>query len=325
MRKLFLHAKAFARIEDALTTYSDRLSPLIIDDEGDLKHPWGESEADGVIAFGTPDAYFSPSVMTFVQTLIGFERLDWFQSSAAGTEHPILQAIGKKAALYTGCHEQSEAIAEWVLWAGFDHFQNGAARRQTQIDRAWTRLPAREISDTHWLIVGFGAIGAATGKRLKALGARVTGVRRSGGTSDAADAMITPDALAETLPSADAVLLCLPLTDATDSIADATFFVAMKPGSLFLNVGRGGLVDEAALLAALDSGQVGRAALDVVREEPLPPDNPIWTQPDLTLTAHISAQSAQSTARTDQLFLRNLEQFLTGGTLHHVVDSREFS
>ena len=190
MRHLLIHAKSFARIEDALKPFSDRISPLVLDDEGHLTHPWGESEAVSAIAYGTQDAYFSPAAATFFQTLFGFEELDWFQSSAAGTEHPMIQATGKKASLFSGSHEQSEAIAEWVLWAGLDYFQNGRARRQAQADRNWTRLPFREIAASRWLIFGFGAIGQACGRRLRALGAHVTGVRRAVSPSDAADHVV---------------------------------------------------------------------------------------------------------------------------------------
>lgn len=325
MRHLLIHAKTFARIEDGLKPFSDQISPLILDDEGDLKHPWGESEAKSAIAYGTPDAFFSPSVMSFFQAMLGFEQLDWFQSSAAGTEHPMLQAIGKKAALYTGSHEQSEAIAEWVLWAGLDYHQAGRARRQAQAEKNWTRLPFREISSTHWMVIGFGAIGQACGRRLRALGATVTGVRRSGGHSDAADQIIPPQDVSALLPEMDAVLLCLPLTDLTENLADANFFAAMQPDSLFVNVGRGGLVDETALLAALDHGAPGQAYLDVVREEPLSTESPIWTHPKITLTPHISALTEDSMHRTDKVFLHNLAQFLIGGEMKNPVSSEVFS
>ena len=114
MRQLLIHSKSFDRIEDELKRFSDQISPLVLDDEGRLKHAWGESEASGAIAYGTQDAYFSPSVTSFFQTLMGFERLDWFQSSAAGIEHTLIQAVGQKAGRFSGSHEQSEAIAEWV-------------------------------------------------------------------------------------------------------------------------------------------------------------------------------------------------------------------
>lgn len=325
MRKLLVHAKTFARIEDALKPFADQISPLVLSDEGDLKHPWGESEAIGAIAYGTTDAYFSPAAITFFKTMFGFERLDWFQSSAAGTEHPMIQATGQKAALFSGSHEQSEAIAEWVLWAGLDFFQRGPARRAAQAAGKWERLSSTEISASHWVIIGFGAIGQSTARRLRALGATVTGVRRSGGTSDVADHMIQPGDLASVLGDADVVMLSVPLTEATENLADTDFFDAMKPGSLFINVGRGGLVDETALMAALDRGSPAWANLDVVREEPLQGDSPIWSHPNITLTAHISAHTMQSKRRTDQIFLKNVERFLAGETLINLVKSEAFS
>jgi len=325
MRKLLVHAKTFARIEAALKPFADQISPLVLSDEGDLKHPWGESEAGTAIAYGTQDAYYSPAVMTFFKTMFEFEQLEWFQSSAAGTEHPMIQATGKKAGIFSGSHAQSEAIAEWVLWAGLDHFQGGPARRAAQTEHNWARLPFREISSTRWLVIGFGAIGQASGRRLRALGTHVTGVRRSSGASDAADEMIMPDAVPAALGEADAVLLSLPLSEATENLADAKFFAAMKPESLFVNVGRGGLVDEAALLAALDTGTPAHASLDVVREEPLSSDSPIWAHPKITLTPHISALTPQSGLRTDQVFLKNLERFLSGDALINLVDPEVFS
>lgn len=325
MRTFLVHAKTFERIEDALKPFADQISPLVLSDEGDLKHPWGESEAKAAIAYGTTDAYFSPAVMTFFKTIFDFEQLDWFQSSAAGTEHPMIQAIGQKARLFSGSHEQSEAIAEWVLWAGLDHFQRGDARRAAQVEHRWDRLGFREISSTHWLVIGFGAIGQASGRRLRALGAEVTGIRRSGGSSDAADQIVTPDALQDVLGAADAVLLCLPLSDETENLADAAFFKAMKAGSLFVNVGRGGLVDEDALIAALDAGHLAQASLDVVREEPLSSDSPIWDHPKIMLTPHISAQTPQSRLRTDQVFLSNLVRFLADEPLKNQVNADMFS
>ena len=325
MRHLLIHAKSFARVEDALKRFSSQISPLVLDDEGHLKHPWGESEAEGAIAYGTQDAYFSPAVTTFFQTLMGFERLEWFQSSAAGVEHPLIQAVGKKADLFSGSHEQSEAIAEWVLWAGLDFFQGGARRRRAQAEKNWTRLPFRELAGTKWLIIGFGAIGQACGRRLRALGCDVTGVRRSGGEDPAANRIVAPDAVPGLLGEADVVLLSLPLTPATENMAGDAVFGAMKASSLFINVGRGGLVDETALLNALDQGCPASAYLDVVREEPLPADNRIWTHPKITLTPHISALTDGSKIRTDQVFLDNLEAFLEQKPLRNAVGSDEFA
>ena len=325
MRQFLVHSKTFARIEKDLEPYRQHLSPLVIDDEGDLKHPWGKSEANRMIVYGTQAAYFSPAAALLFQTAFAAEHLEWFQSSAAGIEHPMLQAIGKKAELYTSSHEQSDAIADWVLWAGLDHFQRGPARREAQRSKVWRRLPFKEICETRWVIVGFGAIGQATGRKLKALGAHVTGVRRRLGPSDAADEVISPAEVKQVLPQSDAVLLCLPHTPETENMADADFFSAMKSGSLFLNVGRGASVDEDALLASLERGTPGHATLDVVRSEPLPQDSLLWDHPNITLTAHISALTNAAIERTDTLFLHNLENFLADKPMKNLVQNTEFA
>ncbi len=298
---------------------------MVMNDQGELTYPWGESEASAAIVYGTTDAFFGPAVASFLKQTFSLERFDWFQSSAAGLEHPMLQAIGKQAALYTSAHAQSEAIAEWVLWAGLDHFQNGRARRQAQTAHQWGRLGYREISDTHWLIIGFGAIGQAAARRLSALGAEVTGVRRSGATSEHAKRVVMPDDMQPYLQLADAVLLSVPHTPETESLADAAFFAGMKPGALFLNVGRGGLVDEMALLAGLDAGQPGHATLDVMREEPQPADSPFWDREDVTITAHVSASTEQAKLRTDAVFIDNLGRFLAGEDLQHQVPASAFA
>lgn len=325
MRHLLVHAKSFARIETNLKRFATEISPLVLDDAGDLTQPWGESEATSAIAYGTQDAYYSPAAIKFFQTMFEFERLDWFQSSAAGTEHPMIQATGKKAQVFTGSHEQSDAIAEWVLWAGLDFFQRGPERRLAQSAQKWARLPFREISSTHWLILGFGGIGQACGTRLRALGADVTGVRRRAGASDAADRVVKPQDIPALLPQADAVVLSLPLSEATENMADAAFFARMSKGSLLINVGRGGLVDETALLAALDKGAPKAAYLDVVSQEPLPTEHPIWRHPSIVLTAHISALTESAKVRTDSVFIENLACFLKGGQLRNLVPAEVFS
>jgi phosphoglycerate dehydrogenase-like enzyme len=327
MGDLFCHAATFARIEARLKPFADRLSPVTMDDGGVLQRPWGGEVRQGGdlrIVYGTQDAYFSPAAAQFFQFIMAAPSVGWFQSSAAGIEHPVLRAIGARAGAFTTSHEQSAAIAEWVLWAGLDHFQAGPSRRAAQANGIWQRKGFREIGETHWLVIGFGHIGKASATRLRALGAHVTGVRRSAGPDPDADSIIHPRDLADHLPRADAVLLSPPLTPETEDMADASFFAAMKPGALFLNVGRGKLVDENALLAGLETGRPGAACLDVVREEPLPTGHALWSHPAVTLTAHISAKTGASMRRSDGLFLENLGAFLAGTGLRNLIPRSEF-
>ena len=326
MYECLLHETTFTRLEQRLKPFSEQLSPVIVDDDLEIGRPWGEAEADALIAHGNADVWFSPAARAFAKYLHSAGRLAWFQSSAAGLENPFLQKIGDKAEAYTSSHVQSEAIAEWVLWAGFDWFGNGAGRRAAQADKAWRSVPFREIQATRWLVYGFGHIGEAVGRRLRGLGAHVTGVRRSDQVSPFADRIVHPNDLgSDEIGQADAILLCCPHTPETENLADAEFFAAMKPESLFMNVGRGALVDEAALLAALEAGRPGHATLDVAREEPLPDDNPLWTHPGVTLTPHTSALTQESRKRNDELFLDNLAAFLKGEALRNLVDAEAFA
>lgn len=299
---------------------------MTVSDSGEIGRPWGEAACDGLIAHGNADVWFSGASRDFAKYLYEAERLAWFQSSAAGLENPFLQKIGEKAEAYSASHAQSDAIADWVLWAGFDWFGSGAARREAQAAKDWRKVHFREIQSTHWLIYGFGHIGEAVGRRLKGLGAHVTGVRRSDQVSPFADRIVHPnDVTADEIGQADAVLLCCPHTEETENLADADFFAAMKEGSLFLNVGRGALVDEEALLKALDAGRPAHATIDVTREEPLPAEHPLWTRPGLTLTAHTSAMTSESRKRNDELFLENLSAFLNGEPLRNHVDAGAFA
>lgn len=328
MLSVFLHEATFLRLSERLKPFGSQICPRIYCDNGEVRQPWhnGIDVSDGgTIAFGSADIYFSPIAASFFADLLAGPDLVWFQSGAAGFDYPMLRALGAKADQFSNSHAQSDAIAEWVVWAGLDYFQNGAARREAQGDKAWRRISAREISSTRWLILGFGMIGRATGRRLKALGAHVTGVRRSLGMDEHADILIAPDRLHDALRAADAVLLAMPHNAETEAIADADFFARMRSGSLFVNVGRGALVDEAALLNGLAGKRPGYAALDVFRQEPLADDSPFWTHPQVMLTPHISAVTQQASDRTDALFLENLQHFLEGKPLLHHVQKSIFS
>jgi phosphoglycerate dehydrogenase-like enzyme len=127
----------------------------------------------------------------------------------------------------------------------------------------------------------------------------------------------------EALPEADVVVLSLPLSKATAGMAGAEAFAAMKAGSLFVNVGRGGLVDETALLAALDRGAPEHAVLDVTAVEPLPGDSALWSHPRITLTGHTSGVGSGVAARGDQVFLANLKRWLAGEPLQGVMPAAE--
>ena len=328
MKDCLVHAKTFARIAPRLKGLEDKLNIIVMDDNGVFsKASTGEvvSEPKPEIAFGNADAFFGPHVRSFILAVAGSGQLDWFQSAAAGIENPAFVMIGKAARAFTSNHTQSEAMAEWALWQALDYFRQGDVHRANQAAGEWTRLGSREIRGSKWLIVGFGSIGASTGRRVMALGGEVTGVRRTQGVAEGADRIVPPDALMAELPKADVVLLCAPHTPQTEGMANAGFFAAMKPDALFMNLGRGALVDEPALLAALDACRPGHATLDVTRAEPLPADNPLWTHPRVTITPHDSSETEGTIAGADDTFLDNLTRYLNGEPLRHLIDKSAFA
>lgn len=170
------------------------------------------------------------------------------------------------------------------------------------------------------LVIGYGAIGREIGTRLKAFGTQVTGVRR--GTDDDPD-VIGPDDWRPRLGDYDVVILATPSTADTRAMIGADELAAMKPGARLVNIARGELVDQDALVAALNSGRLGSAFLDVTTPEPLPAGHPLWTAPNCLVTMHLSGRSQTSAFRRGaERFLGNLRRYLAGEPLEHVVDLR---
>jgi phosphoglycerate dehydrogenase-like enzyme len=212
-------------------------------------------------------------------------------------------------------------IAEYVLRAVLDHFQRAGEWRAAVARKAWETHEVREVAGTTWLVVGLGAIGSAVAERARAFGATVLGVRRTPRGDEPVDELVSLDALGR----ADVVVLAAPATAETVGMVDAGFLASMRPRSVLVNVARGSLVDEVALLAALDRGIPEAALLDVTATEPLPPESPLWTHPRVVLTPHSSALGDGRHARAADLFVENLHRFVDGRPLRGVVTAEELS
>jgi phosphoglycerate dehydrogenase-like enzyme len=193
--------------------------------------------------------------------------------------------------------------------------------------RRWPDRPlGRSLLDATVLIVGLGAIGTALALRLAAFGPRLIGVRgrpELGGPAGL-DLVTGPDRLAELLGHADAVMCCAELHAGNAKMFGPAEFAAMKPGALFVNVARGGLVDEAALLAALDSGQVGGAGLDVFAREPADPASALVTHPRVIATPHIGWHTGYMFRQTGVAFAANLQRFARGEQPRWTVNHPRF-
>lgn len=281
---------------------------------------WSVGTVEGAeVAWGTGELWDLQLVRPFFGGLLHASSLRWFQSMAAGFDDPVYARLRDNGVRVTSAHVNAAPIAEFVLWAALDHVLDGPRMRRDEATSTWNQLSHRELAGTTLTIVGMGAIGHETAVRARALAMTVRGVRRRPSGDEPVDAMFHPDQLAEALSGADVVALATPLDETTRGIAGADFFAAMAPSSLFVNVGRGGLVDEAALLAALDAGRPGRATLDVFVDEPLPTESTFWTDERVTVTPHIAGKSLGNGDRLAELFCTNLAAYLRGEVLQHEV------
>jgi len=252
-------------------------------------------------------------------------RTQWIQLFGAGVDGAIFSTIATSGARLTKTNAPSVSIAEYVVTHAISLIVPVEEQHRLQLAKTWKVTPYREISQTRWTIIGYGAVGYEVTRRVKSFGARVTIVRRTAAPAGIADDCVAADRMTRALSDADVVVLACPLTEETRNIANAGFFGAMKPGAIFINIGRGGLVDEEALRHGLDRNQPGRAVLDVFNEEPLPEDNWLWTHPKVRVTAHTSFSGEGTLLRGDSFFLENLDRFLAGEPLLREVAPHEIS
>lgn len=188
----------------------------------------------------------------------------------------------------------------------------------------WDRSPAQQMGSLEGqtlVIVGFGSIGRDFARRAKAFGMRVIGVSRSARPDPAVDEVCSATKLDSMLARADAVLVVAPYSKATHHMIGAEQLAACKRGAVLINLARGGLIDQVALAAALHSGQLGGAALDVTSPEPLPADDPLWDCPNLIITPHVAgACGPVGRTRLAEFIGANVERFIAGQPVTHVVE-----
>lgn len=275
------------------------------------------------VAFVSNDVFYGPVKACFAH-LEAWTSLRWVQSAAAGTEAPLYRTLIGRGCRITRAHVTAVPIAEYVLRAVLTHFQQPQRLADQQRAHLWQHQPFREVWRTTWLVVGLGAIGGEVATRARAFGAHVVGVRRTPRGDEPVDEICTPDALASRLGAADVVVLAAAGGDETRGMVDAAFLAAMKPGSVFVNVARGYMVDEAALLDSLARGVPELAILDVFATEPLPADSPFWDHPRVVLSPHTSGGGNGRVQRAVDVFAENLAQWGAGREpLRHEITARD--
>jgi phosphoglycerate dehydrogenase-like enzyme len=263
------------------------------------------------------------------QQFAAARKLKWIQTPSAGVNQLMYPELRGSSVIVTnarGVHAQ--AMSEHVLGMIIALARNFPAAMRRQAQHIWAqqelgddpRMP-RELGRRLVVLVGFGGVGRAIARLTRAVGMRVWAVTRSGaGDASLAERIFPGTRLDEALAAADFAVLAAPDTPETHRMIGARQLAAMKPTAFLINVARGSLIDEAALLAALGRGQIAAAALDVTATEPLPETSPLWDCENLFITPHLSASSDRLWEREGDLLLENLERWFSGRELLNPVD-----
>ncbi len=258
-------------------------------------------------------------------------RLRWVHATAAGVGSLMFpEMVGSDVVITNSRGLHSEAMAEHTLGVMLSFVRQLHRARDAQRERRWTQdelwtVPPHfgSLSGSTMVLVGLGAVGGAIAARARALGVHVVAVRRHPRPDPApADEQRGIDELPRLLARADWLVLAAPLTAETRHIIGAPELERLKRSTVLVNVGRGHLVDEPALIAALESGRIAGAALDVFEEEPLPAGSPLWDMRNVLLTPHISGLAPDYWGRAMRMFEDNLNRFMDGRPLQNVVDKR---
>lgn len=252
--------------------------------------------------------------------------LRWVQATAAGAGEQVgaAQLTDEELArviVTSGAGIHATPLAEFALFGMLAFAKDLPRMLADQRARRWGHYPVAELSGRTLLIVGLGQIGAQVARLAAAFGMRVVGLNRTGsGDHPHVDELDRIDALGDRLPEADAIVISLPLTPQTTGLLDATAIARIKPGATLVNVGRGGVLDEPALIDALRSGRLAGAALDVFAIEPLAADSPLWELPNVLVSPHTAGLSVYENERLVSLFVENLRRYLRGEDLLNRVD-----
>lgn len=258
-------------------------------------------------------------------------KLKWVQAMAAGAGGAVKAANLSESDLHrititssAGVH--ALPLAEFALMGILNGLKRTTELAADQAAKHWPELrtPTRLVSGSNVVITGLGEIGMETARLARALGMNVTGTKRTVEEIPGIDKVTDTSGLPGLVATADVLVNTLPGTPYTEKMINAEIFNAMKPGTVLVNVGRGTVVDEEALVDALNNGQIGYACLDVFAVEPLPTDSPLWNHPRVLVSPHTSALSSAENRLIAERFIENLTRFTTGVELLHTVDPVHF-
>src|SRR5437867_12233165 len=291
----------------AFRTSADAVSAQFPDDR-----VIGIADEKGLGAAADAEVAFSGNNPRRVRQLLdATPRLRWYHTVSAGVENMPLPELAQRGIVLTNNSGSYDIqIAEHLMAFVFAASRQLHRYRDSQRAREWKEQPHQELRDATMVVYGMGSIGGEIARLASAIGMRVIGVRRKGGSrASGVDRVVAAEQLAEVVGEADYLAICAPLTPATRGAVSRAVIARMKPTAWIVNIARGAIADEAALLDALRAGRLGGAAIDAFTEEPLPPDSPWWSLENVIVTPHASNSSPRLKERTLALFLENLRRY----------------
>jgi len=252
------------------------------------------------------------------------DALEWIHVTAAGVDTLLFEELRDSDVVVTNAHGVFDRpIAEYVLGAVIAQAKDSRNSFDLQHRHEWQHRETRSIAGARALVVGTGGIGREIARMLGAAGMEVRGAGRRAAADDADfGVVVASEDLATEAAWCDHLVLAAPLTPATRGLVDAAVLSAMKPDAHLVNVGRGALVDESALVSALIEGRIGGATLDVFDIEPLPIGHPLWEAPNVTITAHMSGDVVGWRDTLAAQYTENVRRWLVGQPLRNVVDKK---
>ena len=275
---------------------------------------WSDTPQDCDVLVYAADAYTD----AFVQTVIHIPAPRWAHTEDAGIDGLFYDVMRAKHVPLThspgtNAPEVAEMALSFILWSA----KCLGELRDQQRHHVWKKLALESLSDKTVLIVGLGAIGSRVAAFAKAFGMRVLGIRRAPTAVANVDRQGTMADFAVFLPAADFVVLAIPIAPDVVGLIDQPALARMKPTAALMNVGRGALIDLAALKAALRAGHLRHACLDVLPTEPWPADDDLWDVPNLLITPHNASVSPLYIKRVGELWIENLRRFVRGEAMLH--------
>ncbi len=251
-------------------------------------------------------------------------RVRWIQATSAGIGQLLVRTglVHSQVAFTTASGIHAAPLAEFCLWALLGYVKDAPRLAREHAAHHWERYCGRELRGMTAGIVGLGRVGREVARLCRACGMRTIATKRTIRADDAevADELVPADALPRLLGVSDAVILCAPHTPETERMLGAREMRAMKRGAYLINIGRGALIDEPALIEALRDGHLGGAALDVFAEEPLPPASPLWDMPNVIVSPHSASTADTENDKLTALFCENLRKYLAGAPLLNRFD-----